>query len=343
MPEMKKLNVLITSFLEPEHVERVRQLDQRLNVIYDVSLVRPPRYPADHKGQPGSRTPEEEARWRAYLSQADILFDIDPSHLDDLPELAPNVKWIQSSSTGIGQFIHEARYDQRMPGTVFTMAGIHARPLAEFCMMALLMNYKKVDQLNAWKQEKHFERYATTDTEGRKMAIVGLGRNGTAVARLAKAFDMVTVGTNLQPKQGVVDQFYPLDQMHEMLKDADVLVLAVPPTPKTNQMIGAAELALLKKGAFFINICRASVVDEVALVEALNSGQLSGAAIDVFAIEPLPEDSPYWTMPNVLICPHSASCSDRENGRLMDVFCENLRRYLDGKLLNFILNTELTY
>ena len=132
MTETKKYNVLITSYFEPEHVERIRNLDPRLNVMYDAALVRPPRYPADHKGQPGERTPEEEARWLELLARADILFDIDPSHLNDLPERAPRVRWIQSTSTGIGQFIHNEGYDRRMPGTVFTMAGVHARPLAEW-------------------------------------------------------------------------------------------------------------------------------------------------------------------------------------------------------------------
>jgi glyoxylate/hydroxypyruvate reductase A len=108
-------------------------------------------------------------------------------------------------------------------------------------------------------------------------------------------------------------------------------------------MIGAHELALLKKGAYLVNISRGSIVDEAAMIAALKSGQLSGAALDVFQQEPLPKDSPFWEMPNVLICPHAASISDRENGRIIDLFCDNLRRYLDGKSLRNVLNTELQY
>jgi phosphoglycerate dehydrogenase-like enzyme len=128
-----------------------------------------------------------------------------------------------------------------------------------------------------------------------------------------------------------------------MLRQADVLVLMVPHTPQTEKMIGVKELAALPRGAFFINTARGAVVDEPALVEALRSGHLGGAALDVFAEEPLPPGSPLWGMPTVLISPHSASTSDRENRRITDLFCENLRRYLAGEQLQNVLNPELMY
>jgi len=108
-------------------------------------------------------------------------------------------------------------------------------------------------------------------------------------------------------------------------------------------MIGAHELALLKEGAYLINLARGSIVDEAAMIAALRSGHLSGAALDVFTQEPLPKDNPLWDLSNVLICPHAASISDRENGRIIDVFCDNLHRYLDGKPLRNVLNTTLLY
>jgi phosphoglycerate dehydrogenase-like enzyme len=140
-----------------------------------------------------------------------------------------------------------------------------------------------------------------------------------------------------------VDRFFPIASLHEMLPLTEFLVLAVPHTPDTEKMIGAAELALLPQGAYFINIARGAVVDEPALIESLRSGHLSGAALDVFAEEPLPPSSPLWEMPNVLISPHSASTSDRENGRITELFCENLRRYLSGEQLRNVLNTQLLF
>lgn len=128
-----------------------------------------------------------------------------------------------------------------------------------------------------------------------------------------------------------------------MLAQADTVVVIVPHTPHTDRMIGAAEFASMKAGAYFINIARGAVVDEAALIEALRSGQLSGAALDVFAQEPLPDDSPLWRMPNVLITPHSASTSDRENQRITDLFCDNLRRFLTGQPLRNVLDIERLY
>ena len=339
----KKTCVLIASYLEPEHIARIRQVDERLEVIYEPDLLAAPLYPADHYGVP-ERTPEQETRWRTFLAQAEILFDFDYSHRQELPELAPQLRWIQASSAGIGQFIKRYHYDTRFPKTTFTTSsGVHARPLAEFCLMAMLMHYKSVLLMLRNQRRKQWERYAGTDLEGRTLAIVGLGRIGTEVARMACDLGMVVIGTNATPPAPCVERFFPPEQLHEMLPLADVLVLSVPHTPETEKMIGKAELALLKPGAYLINIARGAVVDEPALVEALRSGHLSGAALDVFDQEPLPASSPLWEMENVLVSPHSASTSDRENERLTDLFCDNLRRFLDSQPLRNVLNPDLYY
>jgi len=335
--------ILIASYLEPELVERIRQVDSRLRVIYEPDLLGKPRYAADHSA-PHERTPEQEAQWRALLAQADILFDFDQTHRPDLPELAPHVGWVQSTSAGIGQFVKNMKYDQRMPNTIFTTAsGIHARPLAEFVVMAVLMHYKGALRMFRDQHRKHWERYAGTDLEGRTLAIVGLGRVGSEIARLSRALGMTVIGTDVKGSPEVVDRYYELGQLHAMLPVADVLVLIVPHTPQTAKMIGAKELSLLPRGAFFINIARGAVLDEPALIEALRSGYLSGAALDVFTEEPLPPSSPLWEMPNVLVSPHSASTSDRENARITDLFCDNLRRFLNGEPLRNVLNTKLLY
>ena len=151
---------------------------------------------------------------------------------------------------------------------------------------------------------------------------------------------MRVIGTDLQPNSQAVDRFYDLNQLHEMLPEADVVILTVPHTPQTEKMIGAAQFRWMKPGVFFINIARGNVVDELALIEALQSGHLSGAALDVFTQEPLEPESPLWEMPNVLISPHSASTSDRENERITDLFCDNLSRYLKGETLRNVLNPE---
>jgi phosphoglycerate dehydrogenase-like enzyme len=122
-----------------------------------------------------------------------------------------------------------------------------------------------------------------------------------------------------------------------------VVIMIVPHTPHSEKMLGAGEFARMRDGAFFINIGRGSTVDEAALIAALQSGKLGGAALDVFEEEPLPPSSPLWDMPNVLICPHSASTSDRENERITELFCDNLRRYLGGRPLRNVLDVERLY
>ena len=335
--------VLIASYIEPELVERIRQVDERYTIIYRPELLPQPRYPADHYNDL-VRSAEQEAQWRELLSQADILFDFDYTNRAELPDLAPRVRWIQASSAGIGQYVKRYGYDTRLPQTAFTTAsGIHARPLAEFCVMAMLMHYKGLLSMLKNQQQAHWERYAGTDLEGRTLGIVGLGRIGTQVARMGCDLGMTVIGTNATPPAPCVERFYQPEELPEMLPQVDVLVLSVPHTPKTEKMIGARELAHLKPGAYLINIARGAVVDEPALIEALQSGHLSGAALDVFAEEPLPASSPLWGLENVLISPHSASTSDRENQRLVDLFCDNLRRFIDGEALRNVLDTQLMY
>lgn len=338
-----KLNLLVATYMEPEHIEKIRKVDDRLNVIYDPTLIPAPRFVGDHLGHPLTRTPEQDKKWLELLADADIMLDFDKTHKKELPDLAKKVRWIQSTSTGIGQFIHDYKYDKRMPDTVFTVAGVHGRPLAEFTIMAILMHYKLADLMARQKVEKCFDRFAGTDAEGRTMAILGLGRNGTAVARMARAIGMRVLGMDLISKPEVVDRFFTREQLDEMLAEAEVLVIAMPGTPLTKNMIGAHELSLLKQGAYIVNISRGSIVDEEAMIADLKSGKLSGAALDVFQQEPLPLDSPFWELPNVLLSPHAASISDRENARIIDLFCENLRNYLDGRPLRNVLNTELLY
>jgi phosphoglycerate dehydrogenase-like enzyme len=337
-------NLLITSFLEPEWVEKIEAVDPRLNVINRPDLIGIPRYAADHTAPLRELSPAQEAKWRALLAEADILFDFDWHRAAELPDLAPNVQWIQATSAGIGQFVARNRYGERMPNTRFTTAsGVHAVPLAEFCMMAMLMHFRGLAHLQSEQARHHWERFATTDMTDKTVAIVGLGRIGKEVARLSKAFGMRVIGTKARENDAQVDEFYPPDRLHEMLGVADVVVLIVPHTPDTEKMIGAPEFTAMKNGAYLINIARGAVVDEPAMIEALQRGKLAGAALDVFAVEPLPAESPLWEMPNVLVSPHSASTSDRENERIVDLFCDNLRRFLDGQPLRNQLDVERMY
>src|SRR5215207_404573 len=283
MTDQPHYTVLIASYLEPEYVACIRTVSPRLQVVYEPGLLAPPRYHADHYNQI-DRTPGQEARWRELLGQADILFDFDYTHREDLPDLAPNLRWLQSSSAGIGQFIRRASYDRRLPNAIFTTgSGVHARPLADFCLMSMLVFAKGLNRIIANQHRKHWERYAGSELGGRTLGIVGVGKIGAEVARMAQFMGMTVLGVKrtiagIDPATLHLHELFAPDRLPEVLRRAEYLVLITPHTDETEHMIGATELALLPPGAVLINIGRGALIDTPALIAALESGKLGGAA-----------------------------------------------------------------
>lgn len=343
------VRIVIASYLEPHHVDQIRAVSPRLEVVYEPHLLPAPRYVADHVGEAFERPEEDERRWTSLLAEAEVLFDFDRTHMEDLSERAPSLSWVQATSAGIGQLVAKHRYAERMPETVFTTAsGVHAIPLAEYTLMSILMFRRKVPQMLTDQRELRWRRFASTDLTGRSLVVVGVGSIGRAVARLASSFGMRTIGVKrtvagVDPASLHVEALYPFNELHAALGGAEHVVLSAPHTPETERMIGATELALLASGAIVVNVARGALIDESALVDALESGHVGGAALDVFQEEPLSPDSPFWAIPNVLVCSHSAGTSDHENERITDIFCENLRRYLAGEPLLNVLDTATMY
>jgi glyoxylate/hydroxypyruvate reductase len=341
------LTVLICSYLEPELVEQIRAVDARLKVEYHPDLLPKPRYQADHVGAPLERSPSEQTRWLALLEQAEVLFDFDYTGVNELPERAPNVRWIQASSAGIGQFVQRQNY-ARMNAVFTTASGVHARPLAEYTIMSMLEVVKQRDLAHRQQLEHRWQRFSTVELSNKTLAIVGLGKIGLEVAKLAKAFDMRVIASKrnvegLDASSLGVDALFEWTDLHAMLAQADFVCLATPHTPETENLMDHAAFQALKPGATLINIARGVVVNEAAMIAALESGRLAHAALDVVATEPLPPDSPLWDMPNVSIYHHSASTNDRENRRIVELFCQNLRLYLEQKPLLNTLNVALMY
>jgi glyoxylate/hydroxypyruvate reductase A len=341
MPE--PLVVLIAAPIEPEHIDRIRAVDPRIEVLHDPALLPRPRYVSDHAGSPTKRTPEQEARFLAMLGRAEVVFDFPSGHFRDLAAVAPRLRWLQSTSAGIGQMVRRVGLD-RTDITFTTASGVHARPLADFCLMAMLMFAKNYVWMERDKRAKRWERYCGEELTGKTLAIVGAGRVGQEVARHGKRMDMRVTGMRRSDAAVPdVDELFDRAHLHAMLREADFLVLAAPHTPETEGIIGEAELALMKPTAVLINIGRGALVDEDALIRALEEKRLAGAALDVLREEPPPQDSPLWDMPNVIISPHSASTVTQENARITEIFCDNLRRYLRGQPLRNVLDKEKLY
>ncbi len=328
--------VAICSPLESELVERVAAAyPERTEVRYRPDLLPRPRFGADHGDPAWRRTPEQAAAWRAMLADAEVAWDFPTDGEDGPLRLCPRLRWVQTTSAGVGAAAK--RYGLAEAGVVVTTAsGIHAGPLAEFVFAALLYRVKELPRLLEDKAARRWEKFCGGELRGQTLAVVGPGRIGREVARLGRAFGMTVWATARDGRQQRaaelgVDRVWPRAELRAMLAGADATVLATPLTAETEGMIGTAEIAAMKPGATLVNIARGAVIDEGALLAALRSGRVGFAALDVFREEPLAADSPFWSEPNVLINPHSASTVWSENGRLVDIFVTNLGFWLDGQ------------
>jgi glyoxylate/hydroxypyruvate reductase A len=344
------IDVLIASPLEPHLVERIASVDPRFNVTYRSDLLGVPRYHGDHF-PPVERTPEQAAEWAALLAGAEVLFDVDQPSASDLASRAPRLKWLQTSSSGVGELVRRLDIVDR-PIVVSNAAGIHAVPLAEFVLFAMLYFARDWPRRAAEQRAHHWERCTIETLEGKTLGIVGFGSIGQAIARLARPLGLRVIGLR-RSAAAFLDadsdadadgaQVYGPEHLQTLLRTSDYVVLSVPHTDETVGLLGSAELHCMKPTAVLINIARGSVVDEPALIDALQTGRLAGAALDVTATEPLPPDSPLWDLPNVIITPHSMSTASDENERLTDLFCENLRRYADGEPLRNRIDKQRGY
>ena len=341
----RTVRVLIASALDSLLIDRIRTVDPRLDVIYRADLVGQPRYPGDHTA-PVTRTPTQAAEWAALVAEAEVMFDVDRASDRGLGRQAPRLRWVQLSSSGVAHVVAQMGLGDR-PIVVTTAAGVHATPLAEFVLFAMLYFAKRMPRVLADQRRHHWERFALDTLPGKTLGIVGFGQVGRAIARLARSAGLriVAVRRTSGDLSGSpeADAVYPPAGLRTLLCESDYVALIVPLTPETTGLLGKAELAAMKPGAVLINVGRGQLVDEAALVEALRSGHLGGAALDVFAREPLPAVSPLWDLPNVLVTPHSMSTALDENERLVDLFCDNLRRYLAGAALRNVFDRARGY
>ncbi len=339
----ERVVVMIATPLEAELVALIEAVDDRLEVRYQPELLPPLRFPGDHRGI-GSfhRTPQQEQRWCAMLAEAEVLFGLpgdSPQGLADALKTCTRLRWVQATAGGAGEQVRAAGLTgEQLSRVLITRAGgVHVGPLAEFAVLGLLAFTKGLPRLLADKAARRWDHYPVAELAGATVLIVGLGAIGIEVARLAKALGMQVIAVNRTGRTDspYVDEVRTSRFLPDLLPVAQGVVLTLPLTDETRGMIDAAAISRMHTGAVLVDVGRGGVVDEPALVQALAQGRLAGAALDVFATEPLPPDSPLWELPNVLISPHTAGLSLRENERIVALFSDNLRRYLAGnELLN---------
>jgi glyoxylate/hydroxypyruvate reductase A len=328
------VHILIATPIETQLAERIAAVDRANDVSFVPELVPPPRWPSDHRGPPDwRRDAASEARWGERLARADVLFGIPGdtgAGLAAALEKAPRVVWVQATAAGAGEQVRAAALPasilQRV--TFTSAAGVHGGMLAEFVFLGLLALRKDLRRLEAIRIERAWEHFPSSELAGSTLAILGMGHIGSTTARIARAFGMRVIGiTRDGAPNDAADAMFATSRLREAFAEADAVVVTLPATEKTRGLVDRAALAALRPDAIFCNVGRGSVVDQEALTEALQSGALAGAVLDVTDPEPLPPDNPLWTLPNVVFAPHTMALSTHENERIVDLFCDNLRRY----------------
>jgi len=270
------------------------------------------------------------------LPEADVLV-ISGFWQNSLLEHAPKLRFIQSIGAGVDQF------DQAALGArgirLANASGVNRNAVSEHAMACILGLARHI-HTGRDNQRQHIWRGMISDLSrredelgGKTLLIVGLGAIGSRLAKLAKAFDMRVIATKRDPStaQGVADEVHTPDRLIELLPQADFVALTCPLTPATTNLIDAPVFAAMKPGAYLINMARGRCVDEPALLAALKNGTIAGAAIDHFWDEPLPADSPFWDVENLLITPHTAGETRMYEENVLDILLENLGRLWEGR------------
>jgi phosphoglycerate dehydrogenase-like enzyme len=265
-------------------------------------------------------------------------------------KVAPKLEWIHSTAAGVSQLTYpELRQSSVL---VTNPSGVFSVPMAEHTMgmlLALARNFpdcvRHQDRANWGQQEITDQPQRLAELNGSLLLIVGYGSIGRELAQRAKAFDMRVWGVSRTGNgdTNLAERVAPVSELHAVLPEADYVVVAAPETSETKKLIGEKELALMKRGARLVNVSRGTLLDEAALIRALEEGRLAGAALDVTETEPLPAGSPLWKAPRVFITPHTSAMSERLWLRQTEMLVDLLERWFDGKEMYNVVDLRAGY
>lgn len=248
------------------------------------------------------------------------------------------LSWIQSSAAGLDHCLHPAVVNSDI--IVSGSSGLFAPQVAEQTLALLLALLRRIPLFHSAQEKHYYERRPTDDLQGKTVGIFGLGLNGQQIARVLKPFNVQILGCDRFPEavQNQVDfSVLPHTASLELFQRSDIIIAALPLTTETRNLIDSEHFAACREGSYFINVGRGQTVDERALGDALRSGRLAAAGLDVVAVEPLPQQSEVWSWPNLLLTPHVGAQSARRYQTVTEFFVENLRRWqVGGTLLNLV-------
>ncbi len=267
---------------------------------------------------------------------------------DRLLARAPRLVWVHSASAGVERILTRTGLAR---GLVITNArGVFSRPIAEYVLMMILAISRRLPQLLELQRERTWQPLEGRELRDVTVGVVGLGSIGRTVAELAAGFGCRVVATRRRAEReahpagaGLIEVLGGPESLPELLAASDFVVLALPLTADTERLIDAQALAAMKPGAWLVNVARGRLVDERALLRALQEGQIGGAILDTFSEEPLPAASPFYELPNVIATPHTSWSSGRVLDRSVELFCENLRRFRTGQPLMNVVDPSAGY
>lgn len=286
--------------------------------------------------------------------RADTLKDCDAAYtwILNATELAqaPKLRWVHTSAVAVETLCLPELFARSV--AVSNTRGVQAVPIAEHVLAVVLALAKQLpfvienQQQARWAQNQFMGERLPWLLKGRTLGLVGVGTIGSEIAKRAEAFGMRVIALRRRPAYGVighVDRVYGREELEDFLGQCYVLVIAAPLTPETHSLISAAQFAQLPKGAIVVNVGRARIIDTDALIASLQAGHLGGASLDVFPQEPLPPDHPLWKTPNVILTPHTSGFRQGHWDEVVQLFGDNIERWVRGEPLKYRIEPELGY
>lgn len=349
--ESTSLRAVVAVDLDERLCRRIEELEPRVELIRDHSLYRPMRGPADWSGDPEHvRGPDRQRAYEEMIDSAEALFglpDVDPAQLARTVTANPRLRWVHATAAGGGAQVKAAGLPRAaLDSVTFTSsAGVHGDTLAEFALFGVLAGAKDLPRLQAQQREHRWtQRWEMRQIDEMTVLVVGLGGIGSSVAEKLHALGATVVGTSRSGRRvDGVDRMVDVADLPSAAAAADAVVVTLPGTAATEGLVGREALEAIKPGSIVVNVGRGTVIDEDELVTALDDGRVGFAALDVFAVEPLPAGSPLWDHPQVLISPHTAALNRAEEERIAKLFAENARRLLDGEPMRSRVDTMEFY
>lgn len=312
------MKILITHRASDKHLAAIQQVVPNAQVVV-----------ARNKAEVAAHMPTAHVIWGS-------------NFLAELLPQCPNLAFIQVSSAGVDRLLQPELLAH--PVQLINARGIHGTTIAEHVFLLMLALARQLPSMLQAQNKREWIKVTPLVLANKTLGIIGYGSIGQAIGQRAKAFGMHVLATRHKPVSDKwADEVWGNDKLHELLPLCDYIVLATPLTPETKHLIGEPELALCKPSAILINIARGPVVDEQALIHALEHGTISAAGLDVFDKEPLALDNPLWNMPQVIVTPHMAGHMPDYDDNVIAIFLENLRRYQAKQPLINVVDKKAGY